>query len=52
MKVVCSINNRGADNTLDNVLQVLFSKLDEAIEDIENGRVVSEEDLWEELDSI
>ena len=52
MKVVRSISNHGAANTLDNVLQILFSKLDEAIEDIEIGRVVSEEELWEELDSI
>ena len=52
MKVVRGISNHGADNTLDNVLQVFFSKLDEAIEDMENGRIVSAEDLWEELDSI
>ena len=31
---------------------VLFSKLDEAIDDMENGRVISEEELWAELDAI
>ena len=32
----------------DDAMKVLFSKLDEAIDDVENGRVISEEDLWEE----
>ena len=32
----------------DDAMQALFSKLDEAIDDVENGRVISEEELWEE----
>lgn len=33
-------------------MNVLLSKLDEAIDDLENGRVLIEEELWEEIDSI
>ena len=52
MEVIHSINNQGMANTLDDVMQVLFSKLDDAIDDVENGRVISEEELWKELDAI
>lgn len=38
--------------TLDDATNVLFSKLDEALDDVENGRVISEEEMWTELDSI
>ena len=33
-------------------MNVLLSKLDEAIDDLENGCVLTEEELWEEIDSI
>lgn len=33
-------------------MQELFSKLDEAIDDMEQGRVLSEEELWAEIDAI
>ena len=33
-------------------MNVLLSKPDEAIDDLENGRVLTEEELWEEIDSI
>ena len=33
-------------------MNVLLSKLDEVIYDLENGRVLTEEELWEEIDSI
>ncbi|MDE6640145.1 MAG: hypothetical protein K2K63_06455 [Acetatifactor sp.] len=52
MEAARSINNQGMVNTLDDVMQVLFSKLDDAIDDVENGRVISEEELWKELDAI
>ena len=52
MEAVRSISNHDAANTLDDAMQILFSKLDEAIDDVENGRVISEEELWEELDAI
>lgn len=38
--------------TINDAMNVLLSKLDEAIDDLENGRVLSEEELWEEIDSI
>ena len=31
---------------------VLFGKLDEAIDDIENGRTLSSEEMWREIDEI
>lgn len=38
--------------TINDAMDVLFSKLDEAIEDMENGRVISEEEMWANLDEI
>lgn len=35
--------------TTEKNVDVLFSKLDEGLEDLENGRVISEEDMWAEL---
>lgn len=45
MEVIRSINNQDMDNTLYDAMQVLFSKLNDAIDDVENGRVISEEEL-------
>lgn len=33
-------------------INTLFSKLDEAIDDIENGRVLTAEEVWKEIDEI
>ena len=33
-------------------MSVLFGKLDEAIDDIENGRTLSSEEMWKELDKL
>lgn len=33
-------------------MNILYAKLDEAIDDLENGRVISEEEMWAELDAI
>ena len=38
--------------TIDDAMEVLFGKLDEAIDDMENGRVQTIEEAWEEIDSI
>lgn len=38
--------------TINDAMSVLFSKLDEAIDDMESGRVISEEEMWSELDAI
>lgn len=39
-------------NDVDTAMEILFSKLDEAIDDMENGRVLTEEELWAEIDEI
>ena len=38
--------------SIDVAMEVLFGKLDEAIDDMENGRVQSIEEAWKEIDSI
>lgn len=38
--------------TIDDAMKVLFGKLDEAINDMENGRVQTIEEAWKEIDSI
>lgn len=38
--------------TIDDSVNVLFAKLDESIDDMESGRVISEEEVWAELDAI
>ena len=38
--------------TLDDAMNVHFFKLDEAIDDVQNGRLISEEELWAEIDAI
>lgn len=38
--------------TIENAMEVLFGKLDEAIDDMENGRVQTIEEAWKEIDSI
>lgn len=38
--------------TIDDAMNNLFSKLDEAIEDMENGRVQTIEEAWKEIDEI
>lgn len=39
-------------DSVDSAMNLLFSKLDEAIDDMENGRVLTEEELWAEIDDI
>lgn len=38
--------------TINDAMDILFSKLDEAIDDMENGRVQSIEEAWKEIDEI
>lgn len=38
--------------TIDDSMNVLFEKLDEAIDDMENGRVQTIEEAWEEIDKV
>ena len=39
-------------SSIDDAMEVLFGKLDEAIDDMENGRVQSIEEAWKEIGSI
>ena len=52
MDTVKVMNKQENTYTIDDAMQVLFSKLDEALDDFENGRVISEEEMWAELDAI
>lgn len=48
-------NARKAVNTtytIDDTMDVLFGKLDEAIDDMEHGRVQTIEEAWEDVDRI
>lgn len=38
--------------TINDAMEVLFGKLDEAIDDMENGRVQTLDEAWEEIDRI
>ena len=38
--------------TLEKAAEVILSKLDDAIEDVRNGRVISSDELWEELSDV
>lgn len=38
--------------TIDDAMNELLSKLDEAIDDMEAGRVLTEEELWVDIDVI
>jgi soluble cytochrome b562 len=38
--------------TLDDAMDILLGKLDDAIDDIEQGRVQSIDEAWKEIDSI
>ena len=38
--------------SIENAMNILYSKLDEAIDDLEKGCVIFEEEIWAELDAI
>lgn len=38
--------------TINDALDVLLGKLDEAIDDMENGRVQTIEEAWQEIDRV
>lgn len=38
--------------TINDAMDVLLSKLDEAIDDMENGRVQTIDEAWEEIDKV
>ena len=52
MATTQAVRTKKAKNTLEDAMGVLFSKLDEAIDDMEQGRVISHEDFWAEFDAM
>lgn len=38
--------------TVENAMDALLSKLDEALDDVEHGRVLDEDKLWAEIDAV
>ena len=52
MDAVKVMNKQENTYTINDAMQVIFSKLDVALDDFENGRVISEDDMWAELDAI
>ena len=52
MATTKAIRRQDDTYSIDNAMNILYEKLDEAIDDLENGRVISEEEMWAELDAI
>lgn len=52
MDVVKNLNTVDNSYLMDDAMNVLFSKLDEAFDDIENGRVQTIEEAWKEIDAV
>lgn len=52
MEAVKVMNKQENTYTINDAMQVIFSKLDVALDDFENGRVISEDEMWAELDAI
>ena len=52
MQTVHAVNRQSNMQTVDNAMNILFSKLDEAIDEMEQGRTQTIEEAWEEIDRI
>lgn len=52
MALAKAVAARADSYTLKDAMSVLLTKLDEALDDVEKGRVLTEEDLWAEIDKI
>ena len=52
MQAVHAVNRQGNRQTVDDAMNILFSKLDEAIDEMEQGRTQTIEEAWEEIDRI
>ena len=47
-----AVKSRQTSYTIDDAMDILLDKLDEAIDDMENGRVQSVDEAWDEIDQI
>lgn len=45
-------NNTNNSYEVKDAMSILFGKLEEAIDDIENGRTLSSEEMWNEIDKM
>lgn len=52
MVVTHAVGVQDASYTINDAMNELFSKLDEAIDDMEAGRVQTIEEAWKEIDEI
>ena len=52
MALAQATKSQEATYTIDHAMDVLLAKLDEAIDDMENGRVQTIEEAWEEIDAV
>ena len=52
MALAQAAKSRETTYTINDAMDVLLSKLDEAIDDMENGRVQTVEEAWAEIDAV
>ena len=52
MTLAQAVKSHETTYTLDDAMDVLLSKLDDAIDDMENGRTQTLEEAWKEIDAI
>ena len=52
MALTEAIRTAGNSYTVENAMDAMLSKLDEALDDVEYGRVLDEKELWTEIDMI
>lgn len=52
MALAQATKSREASYTINDSMDVLLTKLDEAIDDIENNRIQTIDDAWKEIDII
>lgn len=52
MDAVYGLEGQESSYVLEDAMEALMLELDGAIDDQKSGRVISEEELWEEIDAI
>ncbi len=52
MALTEAVKTKENSYTVENAMDALLSKLDEALDDVEHGRVLDETELWAEIDEI
>lgn len=52
MALAQAVKTKQTTYTVNDAMDILLSKLDEAIDDMENGRVQTIDEAWQEIDAI